>query len=120
MKKGVISIGVFFVAILMISTATAVPTTNSKPVMDIVNTIEKQEQKLELLDVLPQGIFDTIWELLLALFNLIMKIIEVVNTVIAIVQLVQALINGIQMVLQMIQDVITLIKNLMNPDGLAI
>lgn len=119
MKKGVISIGVFLVAILMISTATAVPTTHSKPVMDLVNTIEEQEQKLELLDVLPQGILDTIWQLLLALVNLIMKIIEVVNTVIAIVQLVQALFNGIQTLLQMIQDFIALINDFFNPDGMA-
>jgi hypothetical protein len=119
MKKAVISIGVFLVAILMISTATAVPTTQSKPVMDIVNTIEEQEQKIELLDVLPQGIFDTIWQLLLALYNLIMKIIEVVNTVLTIVQLVQALINGIQTLLQMIQEFIALINDLLNPDGMA-
>lgn len=116
MKKGVISIGVFLISILMISTATAVPTTHSKPVMDQVNRIEQQEEKLLSFDVFPQSILQLIWQILLLIINLIMKLIEVVNMVITIVQLIQALITGLQTLIQMIQNIIQLITDLFNPD----
>ena len=101
----------------MISTVTAVPNSHSQPVMDIIDRVEEQRERFDALsDLAPTGIFQIIWQLILALFNLIMKIIEVVNTVLTIIQLVEALINGIQMLLQMIQDFIALINDLLNPD----
>lgn len=119
MKKGVIYIGALFVTILMISTATAVPTTHSKPVMDVINTIEKQDEKFEPSNV-PIGILNLIWQILVALFNLVMKIAEVVSIVASIIQLVQALVNGLQTVIQMLQNVIDLINDLFNPEEVSI
>jgi hypothetical protein len=117
MRKRIITIGAIFVTLLMISTVTAVPTSNSKPVKDIIDRVEQQREKFDKVsDQLPTGIFEIIWQLILALFNLIMKIIEVVNTVLSIVQLFQALINGIQVLLQMIQDFIALLNDLFSPE----
>ena len=117
MRKGIISIGAILVTLLMISTVTAVPTSQSKTVNDIIDRVDQQRERFDKLsDYVPTGIFELIWQLILALFNLIMKIIEVVNTVLAIVQLFQALINGIQLLFQMIQDFIDLINELFNPE----
>lgn len=121
MRKGIISIGAILVTLLMISTVTAVPTSQSKPVIDIIDRVEQQRERFDTLsDQLPTGIFEIIWQLILALFNLIMKIIDVVNTVLTIIQLFQALINGIQILLQMIQDFIDLLNDLFNPELSAI
>jgi len=121
MKKGVILIGALFVTLLLISTVTAVPTSHSQPVMKKINQIEQQEKQLETFgDTIPQGIFDLIWQILLALFNLIVKIIEVVNTILTIVQLIQALLNGLQTLIQLIQDFIELINELLNPESVTV
>lgn len=121
MRKGVLLIGALFVTALMISTATAVPTSQSKPVMDVIDRVEQQKENLESVsEQLPLGIFELIWQLILALFNLIMKIIEIVNTVLTIFQLVQALIAGIQTLFQMIQNFIDIINDLFNPESVAI
>lgn len=121
MRKGVILTGAFLIALLMISTVTAVPTSHSKPVMDMIDKVERQQTELEsLFDQLPTGIFDLLWQLLVALFNLIVQIIGIVNTILGIFQLIQGLLNGLQTLLQMIQDFIALINELLNPDGLAI
>jgi len=120
MQKGVLFIGAVFVSLLMISTATAVPTTHSKPVMDVIDKIEEKEEQIQSTDVLSKGIFQLIWQILIALFNLIMKIIEVVNLVTSIIQLIQALVNGISTLFEMIQEFIDLINDFLNPDGMAI
>lgn len=119
MKKGVVSIGVFLVSILMISTATAVPTAQSTPVMDLVNTIEQQEEQLGSFEVFPQSILRLIWQLILLLINLVMKLIEIVNIVITLIQLVQRLISGLQTLFQLIQTVIELIRTIINPELLS-
>lgn len=121
MKKGALIIGALFVTILLISTVTAVPTQQSKPVMDIIDRTNQQKEKFETMsDHLPQGIFDLIWQLLLSIINLIIKLIEVVNTLMSIVQLIQVFVNGLQTLIQMIQNLIDLINDLFNPEGVAI
>ncbi len=121
MKKGVLIIGALFVTLLMISTVTAVPTTQSKPVMDIIDNANQQVEKFKTIgEQLPQGIFDLIWQLLLSIINLVIKLIEVVNTLMSIVQLVQVLINALQSLFQIIQDFIDLISDLLNPEGVSI
>lgn len=120
MQKGVLVLGAILVSLLMVSTATAVPTTHSKPVMDVIDTIEEKKEQMQSTDVLSKGIFQLIWQIILALINLIMKIVEIVNIVTSIIQLIQALINGISTLIEMIQNFIELINDLINPDGMAI
>ena len=116
MKKGIVSIGVFLISILMVSTATAVPTTQSTPVMDLINTSEEQGEQLGSFEQFPQSILNLIWQIILLLINLVIKLIEIVNIVITIIQLVQALISGLQTVFQLIQTLIEFIRTIINPD----
>jgi hypothetical protein len=122
----------FVVFLLMISTATAVPNSQSQPVMtciqriaqkkaSLMTTLDSYESKLSNVDVsiLNGGWLEKLIELLLILIQLIMEIISIVQNIIAIAALVQAIIQALQLVIQLIQDLIDLIQGISNPQPLS-
>ena len=75
MKKIIFSFGAILITILLVSTGTAVPQTYSKPVMDIVNEIEQQktqyEERLSIIDLPINGIFDFLRKLIAWIIQLL-------------------------------------------------
>ena len=78
MLKALISLGVFFIAILMISTVTAVPQINSEPLMNKISEIENNREIINEKFFWTSNDFDSkgIIDLLLALIQFLMSIVQ--------------------------------------------
>jgi hypothetical protein len=123
MKKCYIEFGAIFVALLMMSTVTAVQQTNSESVINIVNKVEQNRVNLkaELTQNLLEntklgGIIDILVQLITLLIQLVLKTVEVVQNVIGLVNMIQNLINAFTTLFQLIQDLIDLIQDIFNPE----
>ena len=117
MRKKVLIFSSLFIILLMISTVTAVPKSQSQPVMDQVKRAEQEHEKYDTLSELSlNGIFNIILQLILAIFNLIKNIFTVIGQVITIIRNMKTLIESIQVLLQQIQDFLDIISNLLNPE----
>ena len=94
MKK-ILIIGTFAIALLMVSTATAVPTTNSETV---INAIEKAENiKSTTTNTLAKGIiFDIIRAILDFIKGILSKIRNILNIIVQIMQLIDLIIDFIK------------------------
>ncbi len=112
MKKIILTIGAFVVALLMISTATAVPTTQSKPLMNAVNKLEKTEKMIHgnMADIQPTGFIDFLIQLIILLIKLIMAIVTIIQSVLGIINLFKVIISTIQTLIELIQQIIDLIS----------
>ncbi|MEA3457311.1 MAG: hypothetical protein U9R21_01385 [Candidatus Thermoplasmatota archaeon] len=125
MKKYYIELGAIVVALLMMSTVTAVPQTHSKVVMDIVNEIEQNKDVLEeklteifLDDLKLGGIIDFLIQLIMLIIQLVIKIIEIVQGIMGLINLIQNLINALTTLFQLVQSLIELIQDIFNPEPL--
>lgn len=125
MKKYYIELGAIVVALLMMSTVTAVPQTHSKVVMDIVDKIEQKKDVLEeklteifLDDLKLSGIIDFLIQLIILIIQLVMKIIEIVQGIMGLINLIQNLIAALTTLFQLVQSLIELIQDIFNPEPL--
>ena len=116
MKKVILMVGTLTVAFLMISTVTAVPNTQSTPLMKAVDNIEKTKRMINniesqnIADIQPAGFIDFLIQLLTLLINLIQEIIIIFQSVVSIITLIKAVIAAIQAVLDLIQQIIDLLN----------
>ena len=74
MKKCIIIIGAVFSILLIMSSVTAAPHAQSKPVMKIVETIKQKAILTE--NIQPLGLIDTLIEIIRSLIGLVNKIIQ--------------------------------------------
>ena len=125
MKKYCIELGAIAVALLMMSTATAVSQTNSKIVMDIVNEVEQNKDILEgklteifLDNIKLDGIINLLIQLIILIIKLVLKIIEIVQGIMRLVNLIQNLIAALTTLFQLVQSLIELIQEIFNPEPL--
>ena len=123
MKKLYIELGVIFVALLMMSTVTAVQQTHSESVINIVNTMEQKRDILKTeisrnaLDNIRQaGFIDLLIQLITVIIQLVMKAVEVVQNIIGLADLIQNLIDAFTTLIQLIQDLFDIINDILNPD----
>lgn len=123
MKKSYIELGAIVVALLMMSTVTAVPQTHSESVMNLVNEVEQKKNILEekitenFLDNLEMGgLIDFLIQLITLIIQLVLKIIEIVQNAMGLVNLIQSLFDALTTLFQLIQDLIDLITNIFNPE----
>jgi hypothetical protein len=123
MKKYYIELGAIFVALLMMSTVTAVQQTNSESEINILNKIEqnrinlKRELKINLIENSKiGGILDILVQLITLIIQLVLNAIDVVQNIIGLVNMIQNLINAFTTLFQLIQDLLDLINNIFNPE----
>jgi len=130
MKKSVIVLTTIAVALLMISTATAVPQVHSEPAMKIVNDVEQNKTFFEEkigdflekigLDMGPGGIIDTIIAIIEFIIGLIMGLIQFIADLMQIGNLILALIDAINALISIITQFIEFIMGIFNPEGFAL
>ena len=125
MKKYFIGIGAIFIALLLVSTVTAVPQAQSNPVMNLINDIEENKNIIDynflnniINNVQSGGIIDLIIQLITLIIQFILEIIDVIQNIIGLVNLIQNLIDAFTTLFQLIQDLIEIIRNIFNPSSL--
>ena len=119
MKKIFMGIGIVGILFLMVSSATAVPTAHSEPLMKQIEKVEHFESLLDSNIAInspeTNGIIDILIQLITVIIQLVMEIISIVQGVLCIIGLIQALINAIQVLFELIPQLIEIIQNLFNP-----
>ena len=125
MKKCYIELVAIVIALLMMSTVTAVPQINSKSLMNKINDVEQKRNFLEekitvnfCNNIRPCGLIDLLIQLITLLIQLVFKIIQVVQDVIGLVNLIQNLIDALTNLFQLIQDLFELLQEIFNPEPL--
>ncbi len=123
MKKLYIELGAIFVALLMMSTVTAVQQTHSESVINIVNTMEQKRDILKteisrnFLDNIKQaGLIDLLIQLITVIIQLVMKAVEVVQNILGLADLIQNLINALTTLIQLIRDLFDIINDIFSPE----
>jgi hypothetical protein len=132
MKKYCILFGAVAISTLIISSVSAVPQTHSRPIMEIVNEIEKnravledkysisiEDAKTSLLKIMPLGIIDTIIKLISLIINLIYGIVNFLLTIMQLGSLIVLLINAITVLIDTVTQFIEWLTNLFNPQALT-
>ena len=102
MKKTLIIFGAFALAFLMISTATAVPTTHSETVMKTIDRVGKLKVSTENPMVL--GIIDFLKWLIEFIQKYIIPLIQLISSIISIIRLIQSIVELIQFIIDWIND----------------
>jgi len=128
MKKSCIVLGTIAIVLLMISTVTAIPQVHSKPMMDIVNEVEKKKTLIngkigffsdeiadKLVNVQPGGIISWLIELINFLIEFIMNIINFISSIIKLAELIISLIDLITTLYELIMQFIEWIQGILNP-----
>ena len=115
MKKMMIILGACITSLMIISTVTALPQTNSTPIMNTLTDIEEQKTKLNNIDIEPGGIIDLIKQLVLLIIQFVLSLIQIIRDLIGLVSLIEYLINLINVLITAIFDLIETILNLFNP-----
>ena len=125
MKKYFFEIGAILIALLLMSTVTAVPQTQSKPAMDIINDIEDKINLIEsnaltniLNNVESGGIIELLIQLITVIIQFIIELIGIIQNIIGLVNLIETLIAAFTTLFQLIQDLIELIRSIFNPEQL--
>ena len=115
-------IGSIFSALLLISTVSAVPNTQSNSVMELINDLEDNKTIIEyealiniIYNVQSGGIIDLLIQLITLIIQFILEIIDIIQNIMGLVNLVQSLIDAFTTLFQLIQDLIELIGNIFNP-----
>ena len=130
MKKFFILFGAIFIIFLMVSNATAVPQSYSKPIM---NNIKINEQKMSLLEetlelniekvndmiynIQSKGLFEKLLALIQFLIDLISKIINFIKAVMQIGQLIITFINLVKALINVINQFIEWLQDIINPEA---
>ena len=133
MKKSLIVLGAIAIVLLMVSTVTAIPQVHSKPMMDIVNEVEKKKilinEKIgffsdkiadKLLNGQPGGIISWLIELINSLIEFIMNIINFISSIIQLAELIISLIDLITTLYEIIMQFIEWIRGILNPESFGI
>jgi len=125
MKKYFFEIGAILIALLLMSTVTAVPQTQSKPAMDIINDIEDKINLIEsnaltniINNVESGGIIELLIQLITVIIQFIIELIGIIQNIIGLVNLIDTLIAAFTTLFQLIQDLIELIRSIFNPEQL--
>ena len=125
MKKYFIEIGAILIALLLMSTVTAVPQTQSKPAMEIINDIEDKINLIEsneisniINNVETGGIIELLIQLITVIIQFIIELIGIIQNIIGLVNLIDTLIAAFTTLFQLIQDLIELIRSIFNPEQL--
>ena len=125
MKKYFIEIGAILIALLLMSTVTAVPQTQSKPAMEIINDIEDKINLIEsneisniINNVETGGIIELLIQLITVIIQFIIELIGIIQNIIGLVNLIETLITAFTTLFQLIQDLIELIRSIFNPEQL--
>jgi len=112
-------LGIVGILLLLVSCATAVPTTQSTPVMQQIEKKDTTEALLKSLyttDAEPlDGILDLLIQLITVIVQLVMEIIAIVQGILGIISLIQTLINALQTLFTLITQLIEIISGLFNP-----
>ena len=129
MKKLIGMVGAFFAIFLLVSSATAVPHTQSQPAMTLLEEIEQTRQcfgedmevsitQLKQLVSDPEegGLIDIIIALILLLIEAIDAIINFILGLYNIVELVQQLLEKLEILIELIVEFINWIISLFNPE----
>lgn len=121
MKQKYVLLGAFFTFILLVSTVTALPYTNSQPVMETIEEIEEY-RVMDTFDVQineflqSKGIFEWIVQILLAILHLIQELIQLVLDLLQIVNLIEMIISAITQLINAVFQLIESIMDLISPD----
>ena len=128
MKKFCILFGAVAISTLIVSSVSAVPQTHSKPIMEIVNEIEKnravledkysisiEDAKTSLLKIMPLGLIDIIIQLISLIINLIYGIVNFLLTIMQLGSLIVLLINAITVLIDTVSQFLEWLMNLFNP-----
>ena len=125
MKKYFFEIGAILIVLLLMSTVTAVPQTQSKPAMDIINDIEDKINLIEsneisniINNVETGGIIELLIQLITVIIQFIIELIGIIQNIIGLVNLIDTLIAAFTTLFQLIQDLIELIRSIFNPEQL--
>jgi len=125
MKKYFFEIGAILIALLLMSTVTAVPQTQSKPAMDIINDIEDKINLIESNEISniinnaeSGGIIELLIQLITVIIQFIIELIGIIQNIIGLVNLIETLIAAFTTLFQLIQDLIELIRSIFNPEQL--
>lgn len=126
MKKYFICIGTFFIALLLISTATAIPQAHSNSVMNLIDDLEENKKIIEseklnniISNVISVGIIELLIQLIMLIIEFIMEIINLIQNISSLVNLIQNIIDAFSTLFQLIQDLIELIRNIFNPSQIT-
>ena len=132
MKRRLIVLGVVAIALLMVSTATAVPQAHSTSVMNVVNDMEQKKAFIEqnlaifsekladkLVDVEPGGLINILIAIILAIINFVNAIIQFILDLFNLVGLVEYLIERITYLIGLIMSLIELIIGIFTPGNMA-
>ena len=132
MKRRLIVWGVIAIALLMVSTATAVPQAHSRSVMNVVNDMEQKKALIEqnlaafsekladkLVDAEPGGLIDLLIAILMAIINFVNAIIQFIFDLFDLVGLVEYLIERITYLIGLIMSFIELIIEIFTPGNMA-
>ena len=126
MKKCVITLGAIVVALLMMSTVTAVPQTHSTSIMDKVNVVEDKKAFIEeimsenLLEKLSlDGLIDLLIQLIMLMIELITTIVGIIGSITTLIELIQYILDAIPLIMQLINDLLDLIGQIFNPEPFA-
>lgn len=120
MNRLLIGVGVFGIVFLMVSSATAVPQTQSKPLMSHIEKIEAVQASadvdIELLEDLgTKGLFDFLIALINLLIQFVYDLIQIVQKITSLVSLIQSLIEAVLLLFSYISQLIELILSIFNP-----
>jgi len=125
MKKYFFELGAILIALLLMSTVTAVPQTQSKPAMEIINDIEDKINLIEsnaltniINNVESGGIIELLIQLITVIIQFIIELIGIIQNIIGLVNLIDTLIAAFTTLFQLIQDLIELIRSIFNPEQL--
>jgi hypothetical protein len=125
MKKYFMAMGSIFISILLLTTVTAIPNSQSNVIInkineisEINNTINNDKLSIFLSNVMSGGIIELLIQLITLLVQFILEIIEIVQNVIGLVNLIQNLISAFTTLFQLLQELIDLITNLFNPSAI--
>ena len=126
MKKYFMFIGAFFISLLLISTVTAVPQTQSNSIMNLIDDIEENIEIIEseklnnmIISIASVGIIELLIQLIMLIIEFVVEIVNLIQNIISLVNLIQNIINAISTLFQLIQDLIELIRNILNPSILT-
>ena len=120
MRKILLILGAFLSSCIMVSAVTAIPQTNSNPVMEYIQEIEESRNFITegVSDATipdPSGILDLIKQVILLIIQFVLDLIEIVRDLIGIVSLIEYLITLITVLIVVIMELIEIILNFFNP-----
>ena len=125
MKKYFMAMGSIFISILLVTTVTAIPNSQSNIIInkineisEINNSINNEKLSIFLSNILSVGIIELLIQLITLLVQFILEMIEIIQNVIGLVNLIQNLISAFTTLFELLQELIDLITNLFNPSAI--